>query len=342
VLRYRAAVDSPGTAELGLVIASVLGGIADIITALAWPLLIGAVVWFLRDPVRALARRVSGSAERVSIGAQGLSIELASAVETVPSEAATALGGIRVPEPAPRVVDSAAMTMFAQLQTEAPAPYLVVDLGDGKEWLSSRLFVFAILLRAMRQTRTLVFVDTQGGVRGRFVGLASNVQIRWALARAYPWLEADYAEAYSNATVAQRSPNSAAESFVVDQTGRFTQDVAWRIATNFVFAVQRAPAAGTPLSPDEWVDLERPEGPFKEHATWLGGAEVERALGAALHRFAYIREDGPRPLAELGREALATQDEDAVALVDSQHRFRDRVIDRRHALEAVAQTAANP
>lgn len=329
-------------ARSGLVTASALGDIADIISALAWPLLVALVVWFLREPLRALAKRISGSAERVAIGAQGLSIELGSAVDTVPGEKATVLEGVRLPEPAHRVVDSAAMTMFAQLQTEAPAPHLVVDLGEGKEWLSSRLFVFAILLRAMRHTRTLVFVETQGGVRGRFVGLASTEQTRWALARAYPWLEADYADAYAQATLLERTPSPGPNPFVVDEAGRLTQSVAHNIATQFVYAVQKPRPAGTPSAPNEWVELQGPEGPFSEHATWLSGAELEGALGAALRRFAAIREDSPRDLADLAREALAIQDEDAVALVDSQHRFRDRVVDRRQALEAVAQNVAVP
>lgn len=329
-------------AQRGPTIATVLGDIADIISAIAWPLLLVTVVWFLREPIRALAERVSGSAERVSIGAQGLSIELGSAVEAVPGQTTTALEGVRRPEPAGRVVDRAAMTMFAQLQTEDPAPYLVVDLGEGREWLSSRLFVFAILLRAMRQTSTLVFVDTQGGVRGRFVGLATTEQTRWAMARAYPWLEADYAQAYANATAAQRTPNPSTEPFVLDATGRLTHDTAHRVATDFVFAVQAAPPVTTPGDrPPDWVEVQVPgAGSFNEHAAWLNGAELERAMGPALHRFAYVREDRARSPAAVGREALGIEDEEAVALVDDQHRFRDRMVDRRQALETLARNLA--
>ena len=151
--------------------ATVISDVASLVSAVVWPLVIVGVLWFLREPLRALAHRIGSSAQSVSIGAQGLTVELGSAVEPVPSQATTALAGVRLPEQAPRVVDSAALTMFAQLESEAPAPYLVVDLADGRDWLTSRLYIFAILLRAMRQTGALVFVESVGGVRGRFVGL---------------------------------------------------------------------------------------------------------------------------------------------------------------------------
>ncbi len=231
--------------------------------------------------------------------------------------------------------------MFAQLESEAPAPYLVVDLADGRDWLTSRLYIFAILLRAMRQTGALVFVESVGGVRGRFVGLAAPERIRWALAHAYPWLEADYASAYAQATSTRQTSNANAEPFVLDEDGRLLQDVAHAVATNFVFAVQRVPAgAAVPTTSDQWVVEDRPEGKFIEHAQWLSGAELERVLGSALHRFAYLPETVPRSPAEVAREAVRVPGEDVVALVDDQHRFRGVVVNRREVLEALAINAA--
>jgi hypothetical protein len=317
----------------------VLSDVADLVSALIWPLVIVALVWFLRAPLLALADRIGASAQKVTIGAQGLSVELASSVAHVPSQASTALAGVRSPEPAPRVVDSAAMTMFAQLAAEEPAPFLAVDLGEGREWLTTRLLIFSALLRNMRQTRTLVFVETAGAVRGHFVGLASTESVRWAIARAYPWIERAYAQAYAEATTL-RAP-AREEPFVTDSSGRLRHEVAHGIATNFVFAVQQKPP---PLrkaqAPADWVIEQRPDGRFVEHASWLTGADVERLLGPALHRFAYVRETLPTPSAESGRAALLASGEDIVALVDEQHRFRDLVVNRRELLEALAAESA--
>src|SRR3954447_20789135 len=124
--------DNRGRVDIGVVtgtdlpmrsaapMASVLSDIADLVSALAWPAVIVAVLWLLRAPLRALADRIAASAQKVSIGAQGLSVELASSVDHVPSQASTALASVRQPDPAVSVVDSAAMTMFSQLATELP------------------------------------------------------------------------------------------------------------------------------------------------------------------------------------------------------------------------------
>ena len=320
--------------------ASVLGDIADLVAAIVWPAVIIAVVWFLRAPIRAFADRVSSSTEGFTVGAQGLSIQLGTAVTHVPAQAETALAGVRRPDQAPAVVDSAALTMFAQLNLEAPAPYLTVDLGTGREWLTSRLFIFAILLRAMRRTRMLVFVETAGEVRGRFVGLATCERVRCSLGHSYPWLEQAFARAYNNAISVPPLPGED-PAFVVDHRGRLKQAVAHQIATDFVFAVQENAPAVTPQSPPpaDWVVEQRPQGVFAEHASWLSGADLEKLLGDALHRFAYVREDTPGEPADRARAALRVRNEDVVALVDDQHRFRELIVDRREALEALATDA---
>ncbi len=320
-------------------IASTLGDIADLVSAIVWPAVIIGVVWFLRGPIRALADRISTSAQALSVGAHGLSIELGTTVAHVPGEAETALAGVRRPDQAPSVVDSAALTMFAQLNLEAPAPYLTVDVGTGREWLTSRLYIFAILLRAMRRTRILVFIETAGDIRGRFVGMATCERVRWSLAHAYPWLEQAYVQAYAKASSGPPMPNEDA-AFVTDTMGRLAQSVAHQIATDFVFAVQANQPPVTPgVAPAGWVIEPRPDGVFAEHASWLSGADLERLLGDALHRFAYVREDTPGEPANRARAALRIPDEDVVALVDEHHRFRELIVDRREALEALATDA---
>ena len=80
----------------------------------------------------------------------------------------------------------------------------------------------------MRRTRTLIFVATLNGVSGCFVGLATPLHVRYALAREYPWLEADYAAAYVHATEAWRTPFPGPPNapLVLDHHGRLPQSVA--------------------------------------------------------------------------------------------------------------------
>jgi len=150
--------------------ATVLSDVAKLISAVVWPVVVLALIFLLRDPLRVLAKRISTSAWSVSLGTRGVSVEFAAAVNKVQSESSTVLGDLR--SPAPQLADSAAHTLFDQLASESLAPYLLVDLGEGHEWLTSRLSLFAVLLAGMRRTRWLIFVETIAGVRGRFVGVA--------------------------------------------------------------------------------------------------------------------------------------------------------------------------
>jgi hypothetical protein len=56
--------------------------------------------------------------------------------------------------------------------------YAVFDLGDGRKWLTSRLFVFATMLERMRGIRCCVFLESSGVVEKRFVATASPNAVR--------------------------------------------------------------------------------------------------------------------------------------------------------------------
>lgn len=64
-----------------------------------------------------------------------------------------------------------------------------MDLGGGAEWLSSRLFILAVILRRWRGLRAFVFVHTLGGTRRRFLGVCDTDRVRWRLAARWPLLE---------------------------------------------------------------------------------------------------------------------------------------------------------
>jgi hypothetical protein len=78
-------------------IATVIGDVAHLVSVLVWPLVIVGILWYLREPIRALAHRIGSSAQRVSITARGLTFDLGSAVEQVPSQTSTALAGCGFP-----------------------------------------------------------------------------------------------------------------------------------------------------------------------------------------------------------------------------------------------------
>jgi hypothetical protein len=81
------------------------------------------------------------------------------------------------------------------MQDPTALDFATIDLGGGESWLTTRLLLFALLLEELRGLRCLVFVHTAPGVGQEFLGLASPVSIRRALASTYPWLDAAVADA---------------------------------------------------------------------------------------------------------------------------------------------------
>ena len=240
-------------AELTLPSVIVTVNVADLVRAIVWPAVIIAVLVVLRDPLKRLANRIGTSAQRLSIGPSGLSVDFGAAVRNVQPQGSTVLDDLR--SATPQLADSGSDTMFEQLAAEAPAPHVLVDLGEGHDWLTTRLYLFALMLATMRRTRTLVFVETVTGVRGRFVGLATVGQVCAALASAYPWLEADYAHAFAEASMTWRTGQLAGgqAAFVLDHYGRLAPGVAQSLVRNFLTNVKNG--ALPPASGDrEWVN----------------------------------------------------------------------------------------
>jgi hypothetical protein len=59
---------------------------------------------------------------------------------------------------------------------------LVIDIGTGNTWWSTRLYLLATLLQSLTSVRQLVFVHPGG----RFAGMASPAAVRDGLCRAFP------------------------------------------------------------------------------------------------------------------------------------------------------------
>src|SRR5262249_20597173 len=141
-----------------------------------------------------LVKGIAGRLSKLEFG--GVSIELAKAKAFDPNWSAGALD-LRQKAAAIQVSDSTTMTFLAQLREQGDADYAEVNLGTGNEWLTSRLFIMAIVFARMKGIKCFVFVETSANARKRFVCWAKPERIRWAFAKRFAWLERAYAEAYS-------------------------------------------------------------------------------------------------------------------------------------------------
>jgi hypothetical protein len=164
--------------------------IVELAKALAWPLVAGAIALFLREPVRDFVTALGTRVTKLSV----FKVEL----ELVP--AATAASGpllddLRTATTSAAISDSS-RTMLEQLQSQTPADFAEINLGTGKEWLTSRLYIAAVMLERMRAIQVLVFVERTQTSNRRIVAVVPVREFRWALARRYPWLEAAFFRAY--------------------------------------------------------------------------------------------------------------------------------------------------
>jgi hypothetical protein len=223
-------------------------------SAIAWPAAFVVAVLVLRKP---LARVVADLGRRTTrVSAFQVSLEFAALPELSPSEGSGGPFALRTPSPASRF-PSGAPALFDEISEPRPADYAVLDLGSGGHWLTSRVFIFSVLLERMRGLRCVVFVETAGDVRRQFVGMATPQQVRWALGRRYPWLEVAYGQAY--ATALGQHPLAGGAPLVTPPDGMLPAYVANSIASSYLAALFRPAGPGPHQGPapdtDEWTEI---------------------------------------------------------------------------------------
>src|SRR5690606_23739957 len=179
------------------------------------------------------------------------------------------------------VNDSAASNFSSQLKEGGSADYVIVNLGEGEEWLTSRLYILAIIFEKMKGIKGVVFLETATGIRKRFVGWAEPQKIRWTFAQQFPWFETAYADAYSN-TISTAS--------IVSSQGKlgYSHELnnphpSIDLLQNFLKKIQSPPEIQPlPENEKEWVNLSPNINNTLEHTQWLNAEKLENLLGEAL------------------------------------------------------------
>jgi hypothetical protein len=258
--------------------------ITALVEILAWPVVVAIALIVFRKPLGAFLSGLSGRLTKLSV--LDVSIELAELPQSTAPWNAPAIpqssemtGG--------EVSSTALMTLFGRIEADETWDYLIVDVKDGRFWLVSRVFVFTVFLQAMRGLKCMVFVQSSGEIRRRFLGLASPEAVRAALGEAFPWLE----KALKNALSQSRNisglsapalpPMTAGEmirSFIEDREMRLSCDPAEMIKSPNNCQIPAAKRPTDPIKPAEWERL----GEFEtwEHTHWLdlGIREVSEAV----------------------------------------------------------------
>jgi hypothetical protein len=146
----------------------------DLIKAfIAWPVVIAIAILVLSKPLAQFLYSLGQNFQTVKVSVLQFALEVSKASQFIPTWADVSSGfdlRLIAGDEAPSSGES---SLFEQFRGSDLLDYVLIDIGDGKQWLTSRLFIFAIMLERMRGLRCLVFVQTTSDAYQRFLGTAS-------------------------------------------------------------------------------------------------------------------------------------------------------------------------
>jgi hypothetical protein len=240
------------------------------------------------------------------------------------------------------VTDSTAWHFSAQLTDTTPADFAIVDLGEGREWLSLWLYIISILLERAKDIRAFVFVRRARRRKKKFVGWATPESIRWSLAQKFSWLEGAYASGYASLFQSQPIQGEIEVASLTGMLGRAKEGASPQLLIDLMQAFLQEIQAPTKPIPEElqqWLQLQA-NMPTWEHARWLNADDIEDIIGDELNKqFVYAKELDSAP-EETRLKRLLEIKETYVPIVDDTEQFReliDREVIAAQVLEAISK-----
>lgn len=242
--------------------------------------------------------------------------------------------------------------LIQEFVSEQAIDYLIIDIGDEneKKWLTTRLFLVAMMLERMWGLRCLVFVGNTPDVSRRFLGMASPSELRWQLAMDYDWLEPAWAQAsffnqytqpyerYTNEpltfNLADLRPK--VPDIIVSRRGALDPLQASNLAAIFLMNPNiRQDALPGDADNRKWAKIAH-EGmrPYFEHADWIDVGWIKK-------RDKIIRQDDNAfiksnpDISEIEQaQAILHRKGSFIAIISEERQFKD-LVDRQRLLENV-------
>jgi hypothetical protein len=308
--------------------------IPSLVRAVIWPVItIVGLVAFRQS----IATLIGGLGQRVKkLAFAGFSLEMAQVQEMRPSAMDTEIRQLETGL-VPQSGSNALTALVKELESGGNHDYVVIDLGSepSPRWLTSRLYLLCLLIATIHRQPGMVFTETLGAVRKRFIGMASPEEVRWALARRYGWLESAGASAYAmqvaNPPIGYL-PNPTPANQFDPATGYLSMTIP-NLIQQFL-ALVRSPVPPMDGSPDklEWLSIGNAQ--TFEHAKWVNGNRIETLLGSDLNR-ARVTLPPNKTISDLVSPVLAQQGR-FVAVLDPDSTFLC-LVDRHKVLEAIAR-----
>lgn len=346
-----------------------LADLGNLVRAVAWPVVVLTLGIIYRKELPGLVRALGPRISRLS--AVGITLELVAA-KPVAETVRVRLDEIREPSSTGPSPPSGVQSLLELVESSAPSEYVVIDLRDGRAWLTSRLYLFASVLPLVLGLRCFVFVGNRGPIPRHFLGFASPDLVARALERRYPWLRVAKVGTQLQPLLFGEAPNLYVSwtPFGDSETSRkLLNPGPWDVKQAVALSVIVQSLIGPidlflPGQVEQFVtrfldnpNLRRPHDArlgdaggkpadhvpnddwvqldkTDEHARWIEGErQLVDLLGNELSRQKIILE--PNALDEVLVKSVLRQQGNFVAATDSEGRF-DHLIDRRALLDRVA------
>jgi hypothetical protein len=197
------------------------------------------------------------------------------------------------------------LNLFGGLQNPVHWDFIVADIEDGQRWLASRLFIFAVLLKELRDLQFVVVVESVSGVPKRLLGVTTPDHVRSAFAASYPWFEDRLVEGAHAAKIGMfRSRMSVVQ--------------ARTILDAFIDGLQRTTPPNIEIQ--EWSALGN--GNLWERSPWLTNDKVTLNLSSTFFDDSTIQRESIEKDFSLYRDIMRRQ-APCVAVVNAKGEFLD-------------------
>jgi hypothetical protein len=316
---------------------------------ISWPVVVLIALLLLYKPLSGFLESLGKNNQNVKVSIlQFFALEVSKASEFTPT---WSVPGVDLKFGTGNEISRSGMpSLFQQFQGNQSIDYAIFDIGDGKQWLTSRLFIFAIMLERMRGLRCLVFVESTPDVGKRFLGTASPNEIRWKLAKLQHWLEPAFAKASGLTQYVQgwslRASNPAVPAlklppkplsphYILSVYGGVEAADAEEVVRAFLNDpnIQQNVKPPTELDDGNWEEI-TPQGKssFWEHAHWIDRAWIQNLdLKHGSDAFLTYSPDDSQVKQT---QAILKRKGTFIALVDENNEFKE-LIDRQTLLENV-------
>lgn len=287
----------------------------ELVKALAWPVAALVLLILYRRP---LGDFLSGVSSRISkFSAFGATVEIAT-FSTARVLTAPILDELKSNEGA--LATDSSGTLLRSLLEGPHADFVIVNVGEGREWFNTRLYILCALLQRTRPVRRIVFLE---GVDGQFLGTCRPSELFEAMDAYYGYLRIAYEAAHAT--------NYDVPPLLI---GRLSAQQAQTLLSMFLGKVQ---AAVDPKTPG-WIEVGASQyrAAYWEEASWLTGESLRSLLGGALETRRLER--NPSEDGATAGQTLLRHDEPLVAVVDTQGRFHT-LIDRIEAMDTVMRSS---